>query len=43
MKDEKGYTLGRLLAENLDKKEIPSKFIKAIEHAKKLSKNSQDV
>lgn len=43
MKDEKGYTLGRLLGENLNKKEIPPKFIEAIEHAKNLSKDSQGV
>lgn len=43
MKDDKGYTLGRLLAKNLDKREIPTKFIKAIEHAKELSEDSQGV
>lgn len=37
MKSEKGYSFGNTLAANLEKKEIPPKFVKAIEKAKELS------
>ncbi|QUH24213.1 AAA family ATPase [Methanobacterium alkalithermotolerans] len=43
MKGEKGYTFGRMLAQNLDENEIPSKFIEAIEKAKTLSKDLHGV
>lgn len=43
MKAEKGYTFGRMLAQNLNQNEIPSQFIEAIEKAKTLSKDFHGV
>jgi len=38
MKDEKSYTFGRMLADNLEENQIPQKFVDAIEKAKELSR-----